>query len=132
MTNEQKARKWAENSWEEAKRFPSDVLQLNQHIERAYLAGMEEAQRWVSVEERLPDPYDEDAPLGNRVLAMVVGHKYPLVMCRDWIDDDDYKLGGWYAWCNCYDSINGDPIFDDNYQVTEWRYILPQPPKPAQ
>ncbi len=54
MTNEQKARKWAEEKFQY--HWPAETApELKHTMQESYLAGMEEANRWVSVDERLPD-----------------------------------------------------------------------------
>lgn len=89
------------------------------------LSKEREARQWISVEERLPDADERKG--SDRVFAIWLhsdGHKSLEIMAYCFIEDGD----GYYAWCNCYGDIYGDPENDDNYNIIAWM-PLPQPPK---
>ena len=70
---------------------------------------------WINVNERLPEH-------GNNVLAVLYGKV--CVMCCDTIIEsgETYR-----AWCYVYDGLDGDGIFDDNYEPTHWMELPTAP-----
>lgn len=81
---------------------------------------------WISVKDRTPqliEGYDYSA----NVLAVLDGQL--AVMCYAYNHGDEETSG--YYWANCYDDINGDGEWDDDYTPTHWM-PLPELPKQAQ
>lgn len=84
---------------------------------------------WVKVEDGLPF-VKEGEDNSENVFAIVNDRIHIMAWCYidEGFDDESGKdLSGW-VWCTCNDDIYGDPEFDDNYEVTHWRY-LPKSPK---
>ena len=82
-------------------------------------------QKWISVDEKLPETKKENDYWSENVLAWCNGRLH--VMAYGYIDEGDEGCG--YVWANCYNDIEGDPVWDDNYQPTHWM-PLPVAPQP--
>jgi hypothetical protein len=55
------------------------------------------------------------------VFAKLKGFDKIQVMCLTKVQDNN---GDWhYKWANCYGNIFSDGFLDDEYEVTEWKYI---------
>lgn len=80
---------------------------------------VEEATKWVSVEERLPEMI-EKLNYTRNVHAWCDNKLMIMCLC---------KIKSKYLWANCYNDPDGDGELDDKYEVTHWQ-PLPTPPKP--
>ena len=81
------------------------------------------ADGWVRVEDRLPEII-EGKDYSENVFAWCNGQI--MIMCRTWVDGEP-ESG--YVWANCYDDIDGEGIWDENYYPTHWQPLqLPSPP----
>lgn len=93
---------------------------------KSFLAGYEEAKRWRDPEEELP-PILPNLNYSAPVLAKIKDSTDLQVMCLllvpDGDDEDDSEYSYSYSWGNCYGNINGDPYWDDEYDVISWRPI---------
>lgn len=69
--------------------------------------------QWIKVEERLPDNE-------NNVFAFLDGQVCCMAYFTFKEDGEDQKVWGYV-----YDGLNGDAIYDDNYQPTHWAEITP-------
>jgi hypothetical protein len=69
---------------------------------------------WISVKDRTPDMI-EGEDYSENVLAILDGQL--AVMCYCYIAGE----GGGWGWSNCYNKIDGDAEFDDNYYPTHWQ-----------
>ena len=55
----------------------------------------------------------------ENVLAETGQHTDLQVMCWIYVEGDE----GGYAWANCYQQLDGDAQFDDQYTVIKWQPI---------
>lgn len=105
----------------EAKDYPTEdaylaVCRANEE-KRQRIAELEQAQRWISVEERLPE-------IDTPVLAMIEHQPEPIIA---WMRESSE----WAEQCE-YAEIHGDAYITtdlDGYKVIEWKPITP-PEKP--
>lgn len=81
--------------------------------------------KWISVDENLPEVKKENDNWSDNVLAWCSGTLH--IMSYGWVDEGDEGRG--YVWANCYGLIDGDPEWDDNYTPTHW---MPLPAEPTQ
>ena len=65
--------------------------------------------KWISVEDSLPE-HD------NNVLAILNGNMEIMAYCNIHEDGETFKV-----WHIVYDGLQGDPIYDDNYEPTHWQ-----------
>ena len=65
--------------------------------------------KWISVEDKLPE-HD------NNVLAILNGNMEIMAYCNIHEDGETFKV-----WHIVYDGLQGDPIYDDNYEPTHWQ-----------
>ena len=74
---------------------------------------------WRDATKELPELIHGESHSEN-VFAKVKGYDDIKVMCVVLIQD-----GSIYhrKWANCYGDIYGDGYYDDEYEVTEWKYI---------
>ena len=79
--------------------------------------------KWISVGEKLPEIRDDN--WSDNVIAWCNNRLH--VMAYGYIDEGDEGRG--YVWANCYNDIDGDPLWDDNYKPTHWM-PLPVAPQP--
>lgn len=76
---------------------------------------------WVDVKDRLPGII-EGKTWSENVHTVCDGRLCVMAYCL--IHDVD---GKYFAWCNCYGKIDGDPQNDDDYDVTFWQPLPPLP-----
>ncbi len=82
---------------------------------------------WIDVNDRLPELI-EGQDYSENVLAIEAKHTGVQVFCLCFIPDPETEK--WhYVWANCYQNIDGDAEFDDNYKITHW---MPLPKLPNQ
>jgi len=114
--------KYRKNAEEDYLTTPISVLRYITGLERVTKATIPTVKDgWVSVEDRLPEII-EGKDYSENVFAWCNGKK--MIMCRTWVDGEP-ESG--YVWANCYDDINGEGIWDENYSPTHWQ-PLPSPP----
>lgn len=87
--------------------------------------------KWIKVLDRLPEcdhPMHHNGSGVDRYSdnVLVWCNDRLMVLCLDYIKDDDGHYG--YCWANCMGDINcTDPEYDDHYEPTHW---MPLPTKP--
>lgn len=74
---------------------------------------------WRDATKELPELIPGKSHSEN-VFAKVNGCDEVEVMCVGLIQDGGI---GNLKWANCYGDIYGDGYYDDEYEVTEWKYI---------
>lgn len=130
MTAEEKAKEYADSihpAYVPETIVENTVLDLNKFAQTDYLAGYNEAKRWINTEEELP-PILPNLNYSAPVLAKVKDSTDLQVMCLLLVadgddEDDDLEYSYSYSWGNCYGNINGDPYWDDAYEVIAWKPI---------
>jgi hypothetical protein len=80
---------------------------------KAFEAG---ESNWISVDERLPENE-------NNVLAVLDNEVCIMNYFEFKENGETFKVWGY-----CYDGVNGDGVYDDNYYPTHWM-PLPKSPK---
>jgi hypothetical protein len=81
--------------------------------------SIEKFDSWKDAKEELPI-INKESKFSDRVFAKVKGHKKIAVMRLVEIVDNDTIL---YKWSNCYGNLYGESYLDNDYIVTEWKYI---------
>lgn len=82
--------------------------------------------KWIDAKIQIPNLI-EGQDYSENVLAIEENHTQVQVFCLCFVPNPEID-GGWgYVWANCYQKINGDAEFDDNYNITHWMPI-PKPP----
>ena len=74
---------------------------------------------WRDATKELPELI-QGKDYSENVFAKVKGCDEIEVMCIGLIQDGGI---GNLKWANCYGDIYGDGYYDDEYEVTEWKYI---------
>lgn len=74
---------------------------------------------WIDATKELPELIPGKS-YSEHVFAKVKGCDEIEVMCIGLIQDGGI---GNLKWANCYGDIYGDGYYDDEYEVTEWKYI---------
>ena len=74
---------------------------------------------WRDAAKELPELI-QGKSYSENVFAKVKGCDEIEVMCIVLIQDGDIS---YIKWANCYGDIYGDGYYDDDYEVTEWKYI---------
>jgi hypothetical protein len=75
---------------------------------------------WRDATKELPELI-QGKDYSEHVFAKVKGREDIEVMCVGLIQDDNGICHR--KWANCYGDIYGDGYYDDEYEVTEWKYI---------
>lgn len=89
-------------------------------IVRSEGANWQRDNAWIDATKQTPDLI-EGKDYSENVLAVINGHLG--VACYCYIEGDD----GGFVWANCYNDLDGDAEFDDEYDVTWW---MPKPTPP--
>ena len=74
---------------------------------------------WRDAAKELPELI-QGKSYSENVFAKVKGRDEIEVMCIGLIQDGGVSH---LKWANCYGDIYGDGYYDDEYEVTEWKYI---------
>jgi len=104
------------NIWTDGKRMIDVTHWLEKHSSPVQGYG------WISCEDRKPNLI-EGKDCSENVLAICNGRLSVMAYCYIHADENSG-----YVWCTCNGDINGDAEFDDDYIVTHWQ---PLPPNPA-
>lgn len=90
---------------------------ISEIINCLHLKQLKEMNDFIPVSERLPETKDYPDGTSYSDTVWATDGKNIYVMRYASLGHDDY------GWCNCYNDVEGDGEFDDDYNIIAWKPI---------